>query len=63
MDYKFRNGDIVKITTLPTAEPRHDWLRLVHSSGAKPRSAASSERSPSRSIVLGTEKSSAPLRA
>jgi len=35
LDYKFRNGDIVEITTSPHAHPTVDWLKLIVSSGAK----------------------------
>lgn len=35
LDYEFRNGDIVEITTSPQAEPTHNWLRIIQSSGAK----------------------------
>ena len=57
MDYKLKNGDIVKITTLPTAEPRHDWLRLVQTSGAKAKVRRFlREESRQENISLGTEK-------
>lgn len=35
LDYKFRNGDVAEITTSPQAEPTHNWLRVIQSSGAK----------------------------
>ncbi len=35
LDYQFKNGDIVEITTSPQAEPTHNWLRIIQSSGAK----------------------------
>lgn len=57
MDYKLKNGDIVKITTSATAEPRHDWLRLVQTSGAKAKVRRFlREESKKESVGLGTEK-------
>lgn len=35
LDYQFKNGDIVEIITSPQAEPTHNWLRIIQSSGAK----------------------------
>ena len=35
LDYKFRNGDIVEITTSPNAHPTVDWLKLIVAPGAK----------------------------
>lgn len=35
LDYTFKNGDVARIVTSPSGEPRHDWLRLVQSSHAK----------------------------
>jgi GTP diphosphokinase / guanosine-3',5'-bis(diphosphate) 3'-diphosphatase len=35
LDYQFRNGDIVEITTSPQAAPTHNWLRIIRTSGAK----------------------------
>ncbi len=35
LTYEFKNGDIVDITTSPTAEPSRDWLELIKSSKAK----------------------------
>ena len=35
LDYEFKNGDVARIITSASGEPRHDWLRLVQSSHAK----------------------------
>jgi GTP pyrophosphokinase len=35
LDYRFKNGDVVEISTSPSAEPTHNWLRIIQSSGAK----------------------------
>ncbi|MBM3497447.1 MAG: bifunctional (p)ppGpp synthetase/guanosine-3',5'-bis(diphosphate) 3'-pyrophosphohydrolase [Armatimonadetes bacterium] len=35
LDYQFRNGDIVEITTHAGAHPTVDWLKLIVGSGAK----------------------------
>ncbi|MEN6549099.1 MAG: bifunctional (p)ppGpp synthetase/guanosine-3',5'-bis(diphosphate) 3'-pyrophosphohydrolase [Armatimonadia bacterium] len=35
LDYKFKNGDVAEIITSPQAEPTHNWLRIIQSSGAK----------------------------
>jgi GTP diphosphokinase / guanosine-3',5'-bis(diphosphate) 3'-diphosphatase len=35
LEYKFKNGDVVEIITAPGAEPTHNWLRIIQSSGAK----------------------------
>jgi guanosine-3',5'-bis(diphosphate) 3'-pyrophosphohydrolase len=35
LDYQFKNGDVAEITTSPQAEPTHNWLRIIQSSGAK----------------------------
>jgi GTP pyrophosphokinase len=35
LDYQFRNGDIVEITTHTGAHPTVDWLKLIVTSGAK----------------------------
>jgi guanosine-3',5'-bis(diphosphate) 3'-pyrophosphohydrolase len=35
LDYAFKNGDVVEIITSPQAEPTHNWLRIIQSSGAK----------------------------
>jgi GTP pyrophosphokinase len=35
LDYRFKNGDVAEIITSPQAEPTHNWLRIIQSSGAK----------------------------
>lgn len=35
LDYNFKNGDVAEIITSPQAEPTHNWLRIIQSSGAK----------------------------
>ncbi|MCE5239763.1 bifunctional (p)ppGpp synthetase/guanosine-3',5'-bis(diphosphate) 3'-pyrophosphohydrolase [bacterium] len=35
LDYQFKNGDVAEIITSPQAEPTHNWLRIIQSSGAK----------------------------
>jgi GTP pyrophosphokinase len=35
LDYNFKNGDVAEIITSPQAEPTHNWLRVIQSSGAK----------------------------
>ncbi|MHB8996108.1 MAG: RelA/SpoT family protein [Armatimonadota bacterium] len=35
LDYAFKNGDVAEIITSPQAEPTHNWLRIIRSSGAK----------------------------
>lgn len=35
LDYGFKNGDVAEIITSPQAEPTHNWLRIIQSSGAK----------------------------
>ncbi|MBU0607147.1 MAG: bifunctional (p)ppGpp synthetase/guanosine-3',5'-bis(diphosphate) 3'-pyrophosphohydrolase [Armatimonadetes bacterium] len=35
LDYQFKNGDVAEIITSPQAEPTHNWLRIIQSSGGK----------------------------
>jgi len=35
LEYRFQNGDVAEILTSPQAEPTHNWLRIIKSSGAK----------------------------
>ena len=35
LEYEFKNGDVAEIITSPQAEPTHNWLRIIQSSGAK----------------------------
>ncbi len=57
LDYEFKNGDIAKIVTSPSGEPRHDWLRLVQSSHAKSKVRHFlREKSKQENVAVGTER-------
>jgi guanosine-3',5'-bis(diphosphate) 3'-pyrophosphohydrolase len=57
LDYQLKTGDMVKIITSPSGEPRHDWLRLVQSSHAKAKVRRFlREKSRQENITVGTER-------
>ncbi len=57
LDYEFKNGDIAKIITSSSGQPRHDWLRLVQSSHAKAKVRRYlREKSREENITIGSER-------
>ncbi len=57
LDYELKNGDIAKIITSPSGQPRHDWLRLVQSSHAKAKVRRYlREKSRQENIAIGSER-------
>ncbi len=57
LDYRFKNGDIAKIITSASGQPRHDWLRMVQSSHAKAKVRRYlREKSRQENISIGGER-------